>query len=130
MTAPQTETIERTIPAEAWKRPVQVDDAPARQVMSAGATADPVKDYLKQINKVALLNAQQEVDLALRIEAGLFANEKIAAGDDSMDPKYKRELELLIYDGRRAKNHMLEPTCAWWSQWQRTTPAAACRSWT
>ncbi|WP_411907166.1 sigma-70 factor domain-containing protein, partial [Salmonella enterica] len=52
------------------------DDAPAQQVVSAGATADPVKDYLKQIGKVALLNAEQEVDLALRIEAGLFAEHK------------------------------------------------------
>ena len=57
------------------------DDAPGQQVMSAGATADPVKDYLKQIGKVALLNAEQEVDLALRIEAGLFAEEKLAADD-------------------------------------------------
>ncbi|MDQ1057945.1 RNA polymerase sigma factor [Arthrobacter globiformis] len=84
------------------------DDAPVQQVMSAGATADPVKDYLKQIGKVALLNAEQEVDLALRIEAGLFAEEKIAADDGSMDPKYKRELEFIIHDGKRAKNHLLE----------------------
>jgi RNA polymerase primary sigma factor len=76
--------------------------------MSAGATADPVKDYLKQIGKVALLNAEQEVDLALRIEAGLFAEEKIAADDGSMEPKYKRELEFIIHDGKRAKNHLLE----------------------
>ena len=84
------------------------DDAPVQQVMSAGATADPVKDYLKQIGKVALLNAEQEVDLALRIEAGLFAEEKIAADDGSMDPKLKRELEFVIHDGKRAKNHLLE----------------------
>jgi RNA polymerase primary sigma factor len=84
------------------------DDAPVQQVMSAGATADPVKDYLKQIGKVALLNAEQEVDLALRIEAGLFAEEKIAADDGSMEPKYKRELEFIIHDGKRAKNHLLE----------------------
>ncbi|MFF1880476.1 RNA polymerase sigma factor [Pseudarthrobacter sp. NPDC058196] len=84
------------------------DDAPVQQVMSAGATADPVKDYLKQIGKVALLNAEQEVDLALRIEAGLFAEEKIAADGDTMDPKYKRELEFIIHDGKRAKNHLLE----------------------
>ena len=84
------------------------DDAPVQQVMSAGATADPVKDYLKQIGKVALLNAEQEVDLALRIEAGLFAEEKIAADDGSMDPKLKRELEFIIHDGKRAKNHLLE----------------------
>ncbi|WP_432395547.1 RNA polymerase sigma factor [Pseudarthrobacter sp. L19] len=84
------------------------DDAPVQQVMSAGATADPVKDYLKQIGKVALLNAEQEVDLALRIEAGLFAEEKLAADDGSMDPKLKRELEYIIHDGKRAKNHLLE----------------------
>ncbi len=53
------------------------DDAPAQQVVTAGATADPVKDYLKQIGKVALLNAEQEVELAKRIEAGLFAEEKL-----------------------------------------------------
>ncbi|MCC9193190.1 RNA polymerase sigma factor [Arthrobacter sp. zg-Y916] len=83
------------------------DDAPAQQVVSAGATADPVKDYLKQIGKVALLNAEQEVDLALRIEAGLYAEEKIAA-DPDMDPRLKRDLQQIIHDGKRAKNHLLE----------------------
>ncbi|MDM7988954.1 RNA polymerase sigma factor [Arthrobacter sp. zg-Y877] len=83
------------------------DDAPAQQVVSAGATADPVKDYLKQIGKVALLNAEQEVDLALRIEAGLYAEEKLA-GDPDMDPKLKRELQWVSHDGKRAKNHLLE----------------------
>ncbi len=83
------------------------DDAPAQQVVTAGATADPVKDYLKQIGKVALLNAEQEVDLAKRIEAGLFAEEKLA-GDLAMDKLMRRELELISADGRRAKNHLLE----------------------
>ncbi|MBG6184036.1 RNA polymerase primary sigma factor [Arthrobacter sp. CAN_A214] len=83
------------------------DDAPAQQVVSAGATADPVKDYLKQIGKVALLNAEQEVDLALRIEAGLFAEDKINA-NPGMDSKLRRELEWVIHDGKRAKNHLLE----------------------
>ena len=54
------------------------DDAPAQTVMTAGATADPVKDYLKQIGRVALLNAELEVELATRMEAGLFAEEKLA----------------------------------------------------
>ena len=54
------------------------DDRPAARVSVAGATADPVKDYLKQIGKVPLLSAEQEVDLAKRIEAGLFAEEKLA----------------------------------------------------
>ncbi|MCA4132735.1 RNA polymerase sigma factor [Arthrobacter sp. M4] len=84
------------------------DDAPVQQVMSAGATADPVKDYLKQIGKVALLNAEQEVDLALRIEAGLFAEEKLANDDGGMAPKLRRELEFIVHDGKRAKNHLLE----------------------
>ncbi|MFD1346258.1 RNA polymerase sigma factor [Nesterenkonia halotolerans] len=83
------------------------DDAPAIQVVSAGATADPVKDYLKQIGKVALLNAEQEVDLALRIEAGLFADHKLAR-DDIKDKRLRRDLELVVADGKRAKNHLLE----------------------
>ena len=83
------------------------DDAPAQQVVTAGATADPVKDYLKQIGKVALLNAEQEVELAKRIEAGLFAEEKLAS-TPNVEPKMRRELEWIAQDGRRAKNHLLE----------------------
>jgi RNA polymerase primary sigma factor len=83
------------------------DDAPAVQVQVAGATADPVKDYLKQIGKVALLNAEQEVDLAKRIEAGLFAEEKVAT-EIGLEARIRRELEWLANDGRRAKNHLLE----------------------
>ncbi|NLU65730.1 RNA polymerase sigma factor [Streptomyces sp. HNM0574] len=83
------------------------DDAPAQQVAAAGATADPVKDYLKQIGKVPLLNAEQEVELAKRIEAGLFAEDKLAT-EEKLAPKLKRELEIIAQDGRRAKNHLLE----------------------
>jgi RNA polymerase primary sigma factor len=83
------------------------DDAPAQQVATAGATADPVKDYLKQIGKVALLNAEQEVELAKRIEAGLFAEEKINSGE-KLESKMRRELHWIAEDGRRAKNHLLE----------------------
>ncbi|MGW6690655.1 RNA polymerase sigma factor [Streptomyces sp. NPDC054961] len=83
------------------------DDAPAQQVVVAGATADPVKDYLKQIGKVPLLNAEQEVELAKRIEAGLFGEDKLA-NSDKLAPKLKRELEIIAEDGRRAKNHLLE----------------------
>jgi len=83
------------------------DDAPAQTVITAGATADPVKDYLKQIGKVALLNAEQEVELAKRIEAGLFAEEKLNAGI-TIEPKMRRELEWISNDGRNAKNHLLE----------------------
>ncbi|GAA3538362.1 RNA polymerase sigma factor [Nocardioides daeguensis] len=82
-------------------------DEPAQQVMVAGATADPVKDYLKQIGKVPLLNAEMEVELAKRIEAGLFSEEKLGKGG-KLSPKVHEELEWIAEDGRRAKNHLLE----------------------
>src|ERR1700678_989875 len=83
------------------------DDLPAAQVAVAGATADPVKDYLKQIGKVPLLNAEQEVELAKRIEAGLFAEEKLAEhGKLSADQRL--DMEWIAEDGTRAKNHLLE----------------------
>ena len=83
------------------------DDLPAAQVAVAGATADPVKDYLKQIGKVPLLNAEQEVELAKRIEAGLFAEEKLAEGK-GLTVDQRSDLEWIAEDGRRAKNHLLE----------------------
>ncbi|WP_169309971.1 RNA polymerase sigma factor [Aeromicrobium marinum] len=82
-------------------------DEPVQQVMVAGATADPVKDYLKQIGKVSLLTAGEEVELAKRIEAGLFAEEKLAKGG-RISPKMREELDWIVVDGRRAKNHLLE----------------------
>ncbi len=83
------------------------DDAPVQTVMTAGATADPVKDYLKQIGRVALLNAELEVELATRVEVGLFAEEKLKH-EKKLEKKFKRELEWLVEDGKRAKNHLLE----------------------
>ncbi len=83
------------------------DDLPAAQVAVAGATADPVKDYLKQIGKVPLLNAEQEVELAKRIEAGLFAEEKLAERE-SLSTDARIDLEWISEDGTRAKNHLLE----------------------
>ncbi|WP_328323819.1 RNA polymerase sigma factor [Kribbella sp. NBC_00382] len=83
-------------------------DEPEQQVMVAGATADPVKDYLKQIGKVPLLNAEQEVELAKRIEAGLFAEEQIGDVETKLKEKVKDEYEWISEDGRRAKNHLLE----------------------
>ncbi len=82
-------------------------DEPEQQVTVAGATADPVKDYLKQIGKVALLTASEEVELAKRIEAGLFAEEKLNSGK-KIGEKLQAELEWIRADGRRAKNHLLE----------------------
>jgi RNA polymerase primary sigma factor len=83
-------------------------DEPEQQVMVAGATADPVKDYLKQIGKVPLLNAEQEVELAKRIEAGLFAEEQIGDESTKLKEKVHDEYEWISEDGRRAKNHLLE----------------------
>ncbi len=82
-------------------------DEPEQQVLVAGATADPVKDYLKQIGKVALLNAEQEVTLAKRIEAGLFAEESMTSGRD-IPAADLDDYEWIVVDGRRAKNHLLE----------------------
>jgi RNA polymerase primary sigma factor len=82
-------------------------DEPVQQVTQAGATADPVKDYLKQIGKVALLNAEDEVVLAKRIEAGLFAEEKLDSGGIK-DKKMLKDLQWIAEDGLRAKNHLLE----------------------
>jgi RNA polymerase primary sigma factor len=84
------------------------DDAPIVSTTITGATADPVKDYLKQIGRVALLNAEQEVELAMRIEAGLFAEEKLSQLTNSQKTtKLARELHEITKDGYRAKNHLL-----------------------
>ena len=82
-------------------------DEPKQRVTAAGATADPVKDYLKQIGKVALLDAAQEVELAKRIEAGLYATHLLETSEIS-DHKYERELKIIARDGHNAKNHLLE----------------------
>jgi RNA polymerase primary sigma factor len=82
------------------------DDIPVYSTAITGATADPVKDYLKQIGKVALLNAAEEVELAMRIEAGLFAEDKLA-NTQNMPKELERELRWVARDGQRAKSHLL-----------------------
>jgi len=82
------------------------DDIPVYSTTITGATADPVKDYLKQIGKVALLNAAEEVELAMRIEAGLFAEDKLA-NTPNMPKELERELRWVARDGQRAKSHLL-----------------------
>ena len=81
---------------------------PKRRVIAAGATADPVKDYLKQIGRVSLLNAEQEVDLSERIEAGLYAQHLLDTESEGMEFKRKRELKWAAADGKKAKDHLLE----------------------
>ena len=84
------------------------DEFPVINTGISGATADPVKDYLKQIGKVALLNAELEVELAKRIEAGLFAEEKLEHEKDKLSPEMARDLRWVVKDGQRAKAHLLE----------------------
>jgi RNA polymerase primary sigma factor len=81
---------------------------PKRRVVATGATADPVKDYLKQIGRVSLLNAEQEVDLSERIEAGLFAQHILDDEGESLEFKRRRELKWAASDGKKAKDHLLE----------------------
>jgi len=105
-------------------------DEPEQQVMVAGATADPVKDYLKQIGKVPLLNAEQEVELAKRIEAGLFARSR----SPTRRPSSRRRSATSTSGSPRTagapRTTCSRPTCAWWCRWPSATPAAACCSWT
>jgi len=82
------------------------DEVPVYSTTITGATADPVKDYLKQIGKVALLNAAEEVELAMRIEAGLFAEDKLA-NSTGLSRELERELRWVARDGQRAKSHLL-----------------------
>ncbi|HTF50781.1 MAG TPA: RNA polymerase sigma factor [Pseudonocardia sp.] len=83
----------------------------ARKDAELTASADSVRAYLKQIGKVALLNAEEEVELAKRIEAGLYAAErvrKLSDSDKASSPQMRRDLNWIVRDGERAKNHLLE----------------------
>ncbi len=93
---------------EPWVSGEDDEDLPAPRVAAAGATADPVTDYLKQIGKVPLLTAGQEVELAKRIEAGLFAEDKLAGGGGVLPAGQRVDLERVAEDGRSAKDHLLE----------------------
>jgi len=83
----------------------------ARRDAELTASADSVRAYLKQIGKVPLLNAEQEVELAKRIEAGLYAGERLRAadeGEEKLATTMHRDLNWISRDGERAKNHLLE----------------------
>jgi RNA polymerase primary sigma factor len=81
------------------------------EITELTVSADPVRAYLQQIGKVALLNAEEEVELAKRIEAGLYAAERVRRSEDATDklsPQLRRDLRWIVRDGERAKNHLLE----------------------
>ncbi|MFI7674521.1 RNA polymerase sigma factor [Actinophytocola sp. NPDC049390] len=84
----------------------------ARKDAELTASADSVRAYLKQIGKVALLNAEEEVELAKRIEAGLYAAERVRKAEEEsaekLNPQLRRDLRWIVRDGERAKNHLLE----------------------
>ncbi|GAB3613346.1 RNA polymerase sigma factor [Humibacter ginsengisoli] len=109
-TAETTDDAEEALPTGAivLRAADEEDDIPVYSAQITGATADPVKDYLKQIGKVALLNAAEEVELAMRIEAGLFAEEKLGAmTDQEKRSQLGRDLGWVARDGQRAKSHLL-----------------------
>jgi RNA polymerase primary sigma factor len=88
---------------EAWRR--------TRDNAALNASPDSVRAYLAQISKVALLNAEQEVELAKRIEAGVYAAERLctsAVDDTARSVRMHRDLNWIVRDGQRAKNHLLE----------------------
>jgi RNA polymerase primary sigma factor len=93
---------------DTWVSGDDDEDLPAARVVTAGASADPVKDYLKQIGRVPLLNARQEVDLAKRIEAGLFAGQKLADSGRELSADARNDLEQVAADGKKAKDHLVE----------------------
>ena len=103
-------------------------DEPEQTVTVAGATADPVKDYLKQIGKVPLLNAEQEVELAKRIEAGLFSEEKLGRDEQDLGQDARRARAGSPRTAAAPRTTCSRPTCASSSRWPSATPAAACSS--
>ena len=113
----EEETVAEDEGASVWDEDESAALRQARKDAELTASADSVRAYLKQIGKVALLNAEQEVSLAKRIEAGLYAQHRleqmegaIAAGDKDakLTPAVKRDLRAIARDGRKAKNHLLE----------------------
>jgi RNA polymerase primary sigma factor len=117
--ASSTTTEEETTEEFTWDEEDEESEAlrQARKDAELTASADSVRAYLKQIGKVALLNAEEEVDLAKRIEAGLYAAERVRRMEDArlagkktdqMSPTMRRDLLWIVRDGERAKNHLLE----------------------
>ena len=113
----EEEEEEEDTGASVWDEDESAALRQARKDAELTASADSVRAYLKQIGKVALLNAEQEVSLAKRIEAGLYATyrmeqmeEAFAGGDKDakLTPAVKRDLRAIARDGRKAKNHLLE----------------------
>jgi RNA polymerase primary sigma factor len=87
--------------------PSAIDSTRPERLGEAGVS-DPVRMYLKEIGKVPLLTAAQEVELARRIEAGLAAAERLANSNGSLSPSEEAGLEKTLGDGLRAKRQLIE----------------------
>lgn len=105
------------------------EDVPTVTTAIPGATADPVKDYLKQIGKVALLNAAEEVELAMRIEAGLFARRSLAPRRACRRSSSESSSGWPVTASARRATSSAR-TCASWFRLRSATPGVACSSWT
>jgi RNA polymerase primary sigma factor len=99
------QTLSTDVAGSATFAPAAEPDEPDLDADEPGVSADPVRNYLNEIGRTALLDAAQEVDLAKRIEAGVYAEQKLAG---KLPAKLRRELEMIRDDGARAKAHMLE----------------------
>ena len=140
-TAPAAEVAETAEPSEkdkasgdfVWDEEESEALRQARKDAELTASADSVRAYLKQIGKVALLNAEEEVELAKRIEAGLFAAEKMrefAEKRREAPGATRRDCNWICATATARKTICWRRTCDWWSRWPSATPAAAWRSWT
>ncbi|NIJ12692.1 RNA polymerase primary sigma factor [Saccharomonospora amisosensis] len=101
----------RTDPDFVWDEEESEALRQARKDAELTASADSVRAYLKQIGKVALLNAEEEVELAKRIEAGLYAAERLRVAEEEgekLTTQMRRDLKWIVRDGERAKSHLLE----------------------
>jgi RNA polymerase sigma factor (sigma-70 family) len=110
MTVTEVEAIELE-PVEVDVDEPDLDEAPVAAEDERGVSADLVRAYLNGIGRTKLLTAEQEVDLAKRIEAGLFAEEHLAVADEAgttLDPQFRADLRTIAAEGRAAKNHLLE----------------------
>ncbi|AKP08869.2 RNA polymerase sigma factor SigA [Corynebacterium pseudotuberculosis] len=116
-TSEESEEDEEDEGSSVWDEDESAALRQARKDAELTASADSVRAYLKQIGKVALLNAEQEVSLAKRIEAGLYATYRMEQMEEAFNngdkeakltPAVKRDLRAIARDGRKAKNHLLE----------------------
>ena len=86
------------------------EEYPATVEDERGVSADLVRAYLNGIGRRKLLTAEQEVELAKSIEAGLFAEDYLTRTNDGLDldPQLRTDLRTIVAEGRASKNHLLE----------------------